>query len=208
MHLHKNESKTKIVVAITAVTMIVEIISGYITNSMALLADGWHMGSHVLALGLSWIAYYFARKNENNKNFRNGTGKILSLSGYSSAIFLLVVAILMAVESIERFYNPLEIHFFEAIIVAIVGLIVNIASVFILHTKHHEHDHNIKSAYLHVLADALTSLTAIIALIAGMIWNLHFLDALGGIISSIVITKWSIGLLLDTGKDLLDYKRV
>lgn len=205
-HKHwTNEYKTKLVVYLTALTMIVEITAGYLTNSMALLADGWHMASHVLALGLSWIAYYFVRKHLNNKKFKHGTDKILSLAGYSSALLLLIVAILMAIESIERLLNPISIQYKEALIIAGIGLIVNLISAKLLHTDPYHADHNIKSAYLHVLADTLTSITAIIALLAGILWQIESLDAISGIISSIVITKWAIDLIKESGKDLLDY---
>ncbi|MEK6616324.1 MAG: cation diffusion facilitator family transporter, partial [Bacteroidota bacterium] len=172
---------------------------------MALLADGFHMASHALALGLSWVAYYYARRHSENKNFKSGTGKILALSGYTSAIILLLIAILMAYESTQRLIHPLEIKFSEAIFVAVIGLIVNIISAYILHHEEEHSDHNIKSAYLHVLADALTSVTAIVALTLGMYWNNYSLDAVSGIISSVVITKWAIDLAKNSGKELLDF---
>jgi cation diffusion facilitator family transporter len=205
-HKHSHERKTRIVVYLTAVTMIVEIAFGYYTNSMALLADGWHMSSHALALGLSWIAYALSRKHHNNPNFRQGTDKILSLSGYTSALSLLAIAIWMAIVSVERFFNPVPIKFHEAIFVAVVGLLVNGLSAVVLHHKEEHSDHNIRSAYLHVLADGLTSVTAIIALTAGMYWKLYALDPISGIISSVIITRWAIGLAINSGKDLLDYR--
>jgi cation diffusion facilitator family transporter len=205
-HKHSHEKKTRIVVYLTAVTMIVEIAFGYYTNSMALLADGWHMSSHALALGLSWIAYALSRKHHNNPNFRQGTDKILSLSGYTSALSLLAIAIWMAIVSVERFFNPVPIKFHEAIFVAVVGLLVNGLSAVVLHHKEEHSDHNIRSAYLHVLADGLTSVTAIIALTAGMYWKLYALDPISGIISSVIITRWAIGLAINSGKDLLDYR--
>jgi cation diffusion facilitator family transporter len=203
---HTFETKTRIVVIITAVTMVVEIFFGYWTNSMALLADGWHMATHVLALGLSWIAYIVARKYANSKKYSFSKEKLLSLAGFSSAIFLLVVAVFMAVQSVERLISPVSIKFGEAIFVAVIGLIVNVVSAYILHHKHEHGDHNIRSAYLHVLADGLTSVTAIIALTAGMYFNLFYLDSLSGILSSIIITKWAIDLIINSGKTLINLK--
>ena len=206
-HTHTNEQKTKWGVLLTAATMVVEISFGYWTNSMALLADGWHMASHVLALGLTWVAYYAARKYSQTENHSFNKGKLLALSGYTSAVALLIVAVLMAVESVQRLMNPVDIFFKEAIIVAIVGLIVNALSAVFLHHDHEHRDHNIHSAYLHVLADGLTSITSIIALTIGMFWQIYWLDCLSGIISSVVITKWAIDLMKGSGKDLIDYKK-
>lgn len=205
-HSHEHEIRTRWVVYLTAGTMAVEIFFGYWTGSMALLADGYHMASHVFALGLSWAAYIIARKYSENSKYSFSKNKLLALSGYTSAIVLLVIAVIMAIESIDRFFNPVEIKFGEAIFVAVIGLAVNVLSAVFLHHGHEYHDHNIRSAYLHVLADGLTSVTAIIALTAGMIYNLYSLDSISGIISSVVITKWSIGLLKGSGKDLVDLK--
>ena len=201
-----NEEKTKWVVILTAITMVVEITFGYMTNSMALLADGWHMASHVLALGLTWIAYYAARKYSDTENYSFSKEKLLALSGFASAVALLLVAVFMAVESVTRLLNPVEILFSQAIAVAVIGLIVNGVSAIFLHHDQEHTDHNIHSAYLHVLADGLTSLTAIIALVVGMLWNIYWLDCLSGIISSIVITKWSVDLIKGSGKDLIEFK--
>lgn len=206
-HNPSHEKRTRWVVYLTAITMIAEIIFGYWTNSMALLADGWHMASHVFALGLTWIAYVVARKYAHAEKFSFNSKKLLALSGFTSAVVLQIMAILMAVESIQRFMNPMVIKFNEAIYVAIIGLIVNGMSAFFLHHNHEHHDHNIRSAYLHVLADGLTSLTAIIALLAGKYFNLYSLDSISGIISSLVITKWAIDLMKGSGRDLIDYKR-
>ena len=203
-HSHNHEQRTKYVVILTAVTMVVEIIYGLSTHSMALLADGIHMGSHVLAIGLSWIAYIAIRRVANNKTFEGKSNKILSLSGYSSGLMLLIFAFVILYEAIGRIMHPSAIQYSEAILVAIIGLAVNILCAFLLSHKHEHSDHNIKAAYLHVIADALTSVTAIIGLTAAMIWNIVWLDALGAIISSFVIIKWSIGLLKDSGKALLD----
>ncbi len=162
--LHTNERKTRWVVYLTAITMVLEIVFGYYTNSMALLADGFHMSTHAFALGLAWIAYIISRKYSNHSKFSFSSGKLLALSGYSSAIFLLAIAVYMAIESVTRLLNPLVIKFEEAIFVASIGLAVNIISALILHHDEHHADHNIRAAYLHVLADALTSVTAIVAL--------------------------------------------
>lgn len=204
-HTHVNERKTKWVVYLTAVTMVAEIGFGFYTNSMALLADGFHMSTHAFALGLAWLAYVLSRKYSNHKKFSFNGDKLLSLSGYSSALFLLVIAVLMAVESINRLLNPLVIKFGEAIFVASIGLIVNVLSAVILHHEEHHADHNIRAAYLHVLADGLTSLTAIIALLGGMLWKIYSLDAISGILSSIIITKWSIDLIRNSGRALIDF---
>ena len=201
----KNESRSKLVVLITAVTMVLEILFGYWTNSMALLADGWHMASHVFALGLGWLAYFMSRKYANTEKHTFDSEKLLSLSGFINAIALLVVAVLMSVESVFRLLNPLEIHFREAIIVAVLGLIVNLLSAFILHGGHHD-DNNIRGAYLHVLADALTSIVAIVALTAGIIWKIYWFDCIVGILGAIVISKWALSLMWNAGKELIDFK--
>ncbi len=193
-------------VLLTAVTMVVEIIYGITTNSMALLADGIHMGSHVLAIGLSWLAYVIVRKLSKKESFNGNSGKILSLSGYSSGLMLLLFAIVIIVEAVERLYNPADIVYKEAISVAVIGLVVNIVSAFLLHHDHQHSDHNIKAAYLHVIADALTSLSAIIGLYVAMVWDIPFIDTIAAIISSLVIIKWSVGLLKDSGSVLLDIK--
>lgn len=203
-HSHSHERKTSWVVLITAITMVVEIFYGLWTNSMALLADGIHMGSHVLAIGLTWLAYVAVRRISRRGTYKGSTAKILSLSGYSSGLMLLIFAFVILTEAIQRFFNPSSIHFSEAILVAIIGLIVNIVCAFILHHEHEHSDHNIRAAYLHVIADALTSVTAIAGLSAAWLWNILWLDALGAIISSFVIIKWSFGLLKDSGKSLLD----
>jgi len=204
MHHHQHEKKTLWVVILTAITMVVEIVFGLSTKSIALLADGIHMGSHVLAIGLSWIAYIIVRKVSNNDKFKGDSNKILSLSGYSSGLMLLIFAVVIMVEAIERLFNPIEIAYKEAILVAIIGLVVNILSAFILHHDHEHSDHNIKAAYLHVIADALTSLSAILGLTAAMVWNIPFIDTIAALVSSFVIIKWSIGLLKQSGSVLLD----
>jgi cation diffusion facilitator family transporter len=201
------ENKTLWVVLITAIAMVVEIIFGITTKSMALLADGIHMGSHVLAIGLSWLAYVIVRKLSKSDRFNGNSNKILSLSGYTSGLMLLIFAVIIIVEAIDRFYNPQEIVYKEAILVAIIGLVVNIVSAFLLHHDKEHSDHNIRAAYLHVIADALTSLSAILGLTAAMIWDIPFIDTIAAIISSFVIIKWSVGLLKDSGSVLLDVEK-
>jgi cation diffusion facilitator family transporter len=203
-HYHLNEKKTFWVVLLTAATMVVEIIFGLLTGSMALLADGIHMGSHVLAIGLSWLAYIFVRRLSRRKDFDGNSEKILSLSGYSSGIILLVFAFVIISEAIHRLSNPIDIKYSDAIIVASIGLIVNIISAFLLHTDKRDSDINIRAAYLHVLADALTSLTAIIGLLVAMKWDIVYIDSVAALLSSLVIIRWSAGLLRDSGKVLLD----
>jgi len=196
-HHHKHEAKTLWVVLLTSATMVVEIIYGLTTKSMALLADGIHMASHVLAIGLSWLAYVIVRRVSKNEKFTGNSDKILSLSGYSSGFMLLIFAIVIMVEAIQRLYNPVDIVYKEAILVAIIGLVVNVASAFLLYHEHEHSDHNIRAAYLHVIADTLTSLSAILGLTAAMIWDILFIDTIAAIISSLVIIKWSVGLLKD-----------
>ena len=192
------------VVMLTAVTMVVEIIYGLTTKFMALLADGIHMGSHVLAIGLSWLAYVVVRRVSKSEKFTGNSAKILSLSGYSSGLMLLIFAIVIIVEAIQRFYTPVEIVYREAILVASLGLVVNIVSAFLLHHDHEHADHNIRAAYLHVLADALTSLSAIIGLTIALRWDIPFIDTIAALLSSLVIIKWSVGLLKVSGQSLLD----
>jgi cobalt-zinc-cadmium efflux system protein len=202
----KFEKKTGWVVLLTAVTMVVEITFGLVTHSMALLADGIHMGSHVLAIGLSWLAYVFVRKVSGNIKYNDAGEKILSLSGYTSGLLLLVFAIFIIIQAVERFINPLQIGFRQAIIVAFIGLAVNIISAFLLHHDKEESDHNIKAAYIHVIADAVTSVSAILGLTAAMIWNISYVDTIAAIISSIVIIKWAAGLLKESGTTLIGLK--
>lgn len=219
----KNEKRTLQVVMLTVTMMIVEIGAGSVFGSMALTADGWHMGTHAAALGISLFAYIYARKQANNPRYSFGTGKMSDLGGFSSAIVLQVIALLMAAESFERLIQPQTIRFNEAILVAVLGLAINLYSAFLLgghedhhhegggHAHEHEHSHhpddrdqNIRAAYLHVIADALTSVLAILALIAGKSFGWIWMDALMGIVGSVVITRWSWGLLRETGQTLLD----
>lgn len=214
-----NESKVKIVFWLTTVIMVLEIAAGTWSGSMALLADGWHMGTHAAAFLIAIYAYSYAKKHANNKDFSFGTGKVNSLGGFASAIALAIVALMMIIESVQRLLEPQAIHFNEAIFVAIIGLIVNFVSVFILHEDHHHkehdhhnhdhhhhdhHDHNMKAAYFHVLADTLTSLLAIVALLVGKYIGLLWMDPLMGIVGAIVIFRWSYGLIKDSSEILLD----
>jgi len=210
------ERRTYYVLALTIVTMLIEIIAGSVYGSMALLADGWHMGTHAMAFIITIFAYYYARKHQERDTFTFGSGKINVLGGFASAILLALVALIMMAESFHRLFSPQQIHFNEAIMVAIIGLTVNILSVFLLHEgnhnhqhhhddhPHHHHDHNLKAAYLHVLADALTSLLAIVALFAGKYWGWNWVDALMGIIGSIIIIRWALSLIQQTSPILLD----
>lgn len=210
------ERRTLYVVLLTAVMMVVEIGAGYLYGSMALLADGWHMGTHVAALGISLFAYGYARRHSANPLFSFGTGKVTSLGGFASAVTLALVAVLMGAESMHRLLEPENIGFNQAILVAVIGLVVNLASAWLLHHEephhhdhgehhhHHHHDHNLRAAYLHVIADALTSVLAIVALLCGKAFGWIWMDALMGIVGAVIITKWSIGLLKETGNVLLD----
>jgi cation diffusion facilitator family transporter len=218
-------SKVKIVFWLTTVIMLLEIGAGTWSGSMALLADGWHMGTHSAAFLITIFAYSYAKKYANSQNFSFGTGKVNYLGGFASAVALAIVALMMAIESIQRLLEPQSIHFNEAILVAIIGLVVNIASVFVLHDDHHHHhgahdahhehtseehshshghDHNMKAAYFHVLADTLTSLLAIVALLAGKYFGLIWMDATMGIVGAAVIGKWSYGLIKESSEVLLD----
>lgn len=209
----KGERRTTQVLVLTAVTMVIEIIAGVVFGSMALLADGWHMGTHVAAFMIALFAYKYAKRHENNVLFTFGTGKVSVLGGFASAVALAVVALVMAVESMQRILNPQKIHFNEAIVVAMLGLLVNIVCAFLLqvrhdhvseHQHHNHHDHNLRAAYLHVLADALTSVLAIIALFSGKLFGWNWLDPIMGIVGALVITRWSLSLLKETGPILLD----
>lgn len=201
--IEKNKRRTGWVVILTAVTMVIEIIAGWLTGSMALLADGIHMGSHVLAIGLSWTAYVIVQKLSANPSFTGSKEKVLTLSGYTSGLILLIFAGMIVAGAIGRFINPRVIEYREAIMIAFIGLGVNILSAFLLHHDHEEKDNNIRAAYLHVLADAVTSLAAIAGLLTAMIWGLPYVDAVAALISSAVIVKWSLGLLKDSGRELI-----
>lgn len=214
------ERKTKFAVILTVVMMVAEIIGGYYYGSMALLADGWHMSTHALALGLSVGAYVLARRYAQDGRFAFGTWKIEVLAGYTSALFLVAVALLMFYQSLERLIAPVTIHYNEAIFVAVLGLVINLITAWLLGDNHHHHDHghhhgdhhhhehdhdlNLRAAYLHVLADAATSVLAIIALIAGKLWGASWLDPVMGIVGGVLVSVWAVGLLRDTGRILLD----
>ena len=207
----KGEKRTKQVLVLTALTMVGEIIAGSAFGSMALLADGWHMGTHSVAFAITIFAYHYSKKHAQDNQFTFGTGKVSVLGGFASAVALAAVAIFMAIESIERFITPSVIQFNEAIAVAFLGLAVNIICAFLLSGHHdtshdhaHHHDHNIRGAYLHVLADALTSILAIIALFFGKYFGWNWLDPCMGIVGALLITRWSYGLLKDTSSILLD----
>lgn len=222
------ERGTRLVMWITAATMVVEIAAGWFTNSMALLADGFHMSSHAVAIGLSAFAYAAARRHANDARFAFGTWKIEVLGGFASAVFLLFIVALMIWGSVERLLSPEPIHYQEAMLVAVIGLAVNLVSARILGVAHHHgqgHDHhghaqehgherrhhgphhhdlNLRSAYLHVLTDAATSLAAIVALAGGWWLGWSWLDPVMGIAGAIVVALWAKGLIVDTGKVLLD----
>lgn len=222
------EKRTLMVVILTAIMMVVEITAGLIYGSMALLADGLHMASHATALGVAFFAYVVSRRMATDRRLTFGTGKINSLAGFASAVMLMGFVLIMAIESTNRLFNPLNIAFDAALIVAGVGLMVNAVSAWILlatphehgqghaqqhdddhahdhgHTHDHHRDHNLRAAYLHVLADALTSLLAIVALLAGKYYGAIWLDPLMGIVGAILVARWSYGLIRDTSWVLLD----
>jgi len=218
----RNERRTMMVVALTALMMVVEIVAGLAFGSMALLADGLHMMTHAGALGIAAGAYVYARRHARDPNFTFGTGKVGDLASFASAIVLAIVAILVAYESVVRLYAPVAIRFDEAIPVAAIGLFVNLLSAWLLsgghghdHDHHHAHnhghshdhvhrDHNLRSAYLHVLADAATSILAIAALVAGRFYGLAWLDPAMGIAGAVLIGHWSIGLMRNAGAVLTD----
>ena len=202
------EQRTMLVLLLTAVTMVIEITAGMWFGSMALLADGLHMGSHAVAMGVSVFAYTYARRYAGDHRFSFGTGKVNSLAAFASAVLLGAFALIMAVESVLRFINPVVIDFDKALVVAVLGLAVNGASVVLLghgHEDHdHKHDHNLRAAYLHVLADALTSLFAIVALLAGKYLGASWMDPFMGLVGAVLITRWAIVLLRDSSQVLLD----
>ena len=218
------ERNTRWALALTVVMMLAEITGGWLYNSMALLADGWHMSSHALALGLSALAYAAARRLSDDGRFTFGTWKIEVLGGYTSATYLVGIAVLMLFQSVERLISPTPVHYDQAIAIACVGLAVNLVCALLLkgdnghhHEHHHGHTHsherenhrhhhdlNLRSAYLHVLADAATSVLAILALIGGKYWGADWLDPTMGIIGAGLVAVWAHGLLRDTGRVLLD----
>jgi len=214
----RGEVRTIIVIVLTVSMMVIEITTGVIFGSIALLADGLHMASHAAALTINVFAYVYARRQANSGTFSFGTGKVNALGGYTGAILLAIFALIMVWESIDRLLNPVEIAFNQAILVAILGLIINGVSVFILgeqhengHEKDHpdennskQQDHNLRAAYLHVLADALTSVLAIFALLVGKFLGLNWMDPVIGILGAILVSRWSWGLMRNTSGILLD----
>lgn len=230
-HHARNERSTRVVIGLTIVMMVAEIAGGTYYGSMALVADGWHMATHAGALTIAALAYRYATRHANDPRFSFGTGKLGDLAGFASAVALGLIAILIGWESTQRLLAPVPIDFTEATLVAAVGLVVNLVSAWLLHHDHshdpsaahdhhhdddhdhgHEHapgadghaDHNLRAAYAHVLADALTSVLAIVGLLAGAIYGWIWMDALMGILGAIVIARWSIGLVRDAGAVLLD----
>ena len=205
------ERNTRWAVLLTACMMVAEIAGGWLFNSMALLADGWHMSSHALALGLAVLAYGAARRYANDPRFSFGTWKIEVLGSYTSALLLLLVAGLMLYQSVERLLDPSPIHYQQAMLVAALGLLVNLACAWLLRDGHahhghhaHRHDLNLRAAYLHVLADAATSLLAIVALAGGLLWNAAWLDPLMGIVGAVLVSVWACGLIRQSSRVLLD----
>jgi len=221
----RNERRTWFVVALTAVMMVGEIAAGSLFGSMALLADGWHMATHACALGISGLAYLFARQHASNSRFAFGTGKFGDLAAFSSAIILAMIAVQIAYESVVRIVHPVPIAYGDAIAVAVLGLGVNLVSAWLLRDNHdhdhhghghshddssgsshghRHHDNNLRAAYIHVLADAATSVLAIAALLIAMYSQWVWADPAVGIIGSIVIASWAVGLIRDSGAVLLD----
>lgn len=224
----RNERKVWLVIALTATMMVAEIAAGTLYGSMALVADGWHMSTHAGAMLISALAYVYSRRHARDRRFTFGTGKMGDLAGFASAVILALVALLIGVESLMRFLDPVAISFPQAIAVAIVGLMVNLVSAWLLHDTphghphHHDHDHsahhhhhgpddhghardnNLRAAYIHVLADALTSVLAIVALLLGSVNGWLWADPLMGLVGALVIARWSWGLVRDTGGILLD----
>ncbi|MBJ3778065.1 CDF family Co(II)/Ni(II) efflux transporter DmeF [Acuticoccus mangrovi] len=227
----RNERRTLFVIALTATMMVAEVIAGLAFGSMALLADGIHMATHAGALGVAAFAYAYARRHAHDERFTFGTGKVGDLAGYSSALILAVIAAVIAFESVVRLMSPVAIRFDEAIVVATVGLIVNLVSAALLHAgdggghehghshggaghhhaghahhggTHHHEDHNLRAAYFHVLTDALTSALAIVALFAGRFYGWVWMDPLMGIVGSVVIARWAMMLLKESGAVLVD----
>lgn len=217
------EARTLFVVGLTATMMVIEIVTGLLYGSMALLADGLHMASHALALGITVFAYVLSRRSAADRSYSFGVGKINSLAGFASAILLMGFAILMVTESTDRLINPVDIEFDQALIVAMIGLVVNGGSAWVLmstphhhghghshdhhdhdHDHDHGHDHNLRAAYLHVLADALTSILAIGALLAGKYYGANWMDPAMGFVGAALVARWSFGLILETSRVLLD----
>lgn len=221
---HARERGVLLVLLLTLVTMVVEIVAGYATGSMALLSDGWHMGTHVAAFGLASVAYAVSRRFARHRSFVFGTGKVRTLAGYTSALLLGLAAVVMLVESVERLVRPRAVDFGAALPIALVGLLVNVASFFLLHSHDHErgerdhdhdhnhdhhhhdhdHDHNHRAALLHVAADTVTSGLAIVSLLVGRFFDLVWPDPLSGIVGGVLILKWAFELGRHAACELLD----
>ena len=233
IHHDRFEARTRWVVVLTLVTMVAEIAGGYWYGSMALAADGWHMATHAAALGVATLAYSFARLHAHDPRFSFGTGKVGELAGFGSAVSLAIVAVLIAAESIGRLVEPRGIDFTQATVIAVVGLVVNLVSAWLLAGGSHGHDHdhdpqgghghahghdrapaaspaaagqdtNLRAAYVHVLTDALTSVLAIAGLLAGRWFGWIWMDAVVGLIGAAIILKWAVGLARQAGRSLLD----
>ena len=230
MSTASNIKRSILVLSISFTVMVVEIFGGYAFNSMALLADGWHMGTHTIAIGITVLAYLYAKNKANDPSFAFGTWKVEILGAYTSALLLIFVGLTMGYESIERLFNPKTIDYGYAIATALIGLLVNALSALILghhsHDHHHGHTHtkghghrradepdnkspletdlNLKAAYIHVITDAITSLLAIIALIAGLLFDWNWMDPLMGIVGSILVLLWSRSLIKQTTSILID----
>ncbi len=215
----KRERRIWVVVALTAVTMVIEIVAGFFYGSMALMADGWHMSTHAAALAISALAYRFARKHANDPRFSFGTGKLGELAAFASAIILALISVLIGYESAVRLFAPVPIRFDEALFVAVLGLAVNLLSAWLLweghsggdghhhrdsHHHHHGQDSNIQAAFMHVATDALTSVLAIVALLGGRFYGWNWLDSAIGILGAVIIARWSYGLIVSSGATLLD----
>lgn len=204
------ERRVFAVIVVTFVMMVAEIVSGTMFGSMALLADGWHMATHASALFVSYVTYVFARRNAASPSFSFGTGKVGALGGFASAVGLGIAALFVGFSSIERIMNPVTVRFDDALLVAGLGLGVNLFSAFVLDGANTDKDSdpNLASAYFHVLADALTSVTAILALLAGMFMGWVWMDPAMGLLGALIIARWSYGLVLRTGAILLDFTRM
>jgi cation diffusion facilitator family transporter len=218
----KGERRTKLVLVLTFLTMVLEITAGFMFGSMALLADGWHMGTHVAAFMITLFAYRYSRIHAHDDTFAFSPGKVGVLGGFASSVALGVVALMMLIESGERLFTPHIIHFNEAIAVASFGLLINLICALLLrdhhhggnqkdkhkkshdHAHHHGPDHNLKAAYLHVMADALTSILAIVALVSGKYYGWNWLDPVMGMVGALIITHWSVVLMQETSPVLLD----
>ena len=217
----RNERRTWWVVILTAATMVAEIVAGIAYGSMALTADGWHMSTHAAALAISALAYRFARKHAEDPRFSFGTGKLGELAGFASAVILALIALLIGYESAIRLFAPVPIRFDEALLVACLGLAVNLVSVWLLWERpagikshahsdnqedshHHHHDSNLRAAFIHVAADALTSVLAIAALLGGRLYGWTWPDAAIGILGAVIILRWSYGLIVTSAATLLD----